>query len=136
MELKVLKRSTFPIRSEEDIVKARQIVRNWANEVGFKLVDQTKLVTATSELARNTFVHGGGGEMMLEQVEDGTRSGLRITFQDHGPGIPDVTRALQDGYSTAGGLGLGLGGAKRLVHEFSIQSEVGKGTVVIIVKWV
>ncbi len=132
----LLRRDSFPLQSSDDIVKARQIVRTWAAELGFKLVDQTKIVTASSELARNAYDHGKGGIMIIEAIEDGDRKGLRLTFQDQGPGIPDIEQALKDGYSTSGGLGLGLGGAKRLVNEFHIESTVGKGTTVRIVKWV
>ncbi|GAB4370620.1 MAG: hypothetical protein Kow009_07050 [Spirochaetales bacterium] len=105
-----LRSDTLPLESSDDIVKARQIVRTWAAELGFKLVDQTKIVTASSELARNAYDHGKGGVMILEVIEDGARKGLRLTFQDEGPGIPDIEQALRDGYSTGGGLGLGLGG--------------------------
>jgi len=124
-----------PIRASEDVVKARQVARAWAVEAGFSLVDQTKLVTAASELARNTLVHGGGGMMRLDAVSAGGRRGLRLTFEDKGPGIPDVDRALQDGFSTGTGLGLGLSGAKRLVNEFEIWSRVGEGTRVTITRW-
>jgi serine/threonine-protein kinase RsbT len=124
-----------PLRSEEDVVYARQAVRTWAVEMGFSLVDQTKLVTAASELARNTVVYGGGGTMLLEQVDEGARKGLRLVFEDQGPGIPDVHRALQDGFTSGGGLGLGLGGAKRLVNDFHIRSAPGEGTSITVVKW-
>ena len=124
-----------PLRSEEDVVYARQAVRSWAVEMGFSLVDQTKLVTAASELARNTVVYGGGGTMRLEQVDEGVRRGLRLVFEDHGPGIADVERALQDGFTSGGGLGLGLGGARRLVNDFSIRSAPGEGTSITVVKW-
>jgi serine/threonine-protein kinase RsbT len=118
-----------------DIVAARQRVRACAIELGFSLVDQTKIVTAASELARNAIVHGGGGELQLEVLERDTRPGLRLTFADAGPGIPDVDLALTDGYSTTRGLGLGLGGARRLVNEFSIASRVGEGTRVVVTRW-
>ena len=124
-----------PIRASEDVVKARQAARAWAVEAGFSLVDQTKLVTAASELARNTLVHGGGGTMRLDAVSTGGRRGLRLTFEDKGPGIPDIDRAMQDGFSTGSGLGLGLSGAKRLVNEFEIWSRVGEGTRVTITRW-
>ena len=124
-----------PLRSEEDVVYARQAVRSWAVEMGFSLVDQTKLVTAASELARNTVVYGGGGTMRLEQVDEGVRRGLRLVFEDQGPGIADVERALQDGFTSGGGLGLGLGGARRLVNEFAIRSAPGEGTSITVVKW-
>lgn len=113
----------------------RQAVRGSAVELGLNLIDQTKLVTAASELARNTFIYGGGGTALIEQVEDAGRRGLRLSFEDQGPGIPDIDRALTDGYTSGNGLGLGLGGAKRLSSEFSIRSEVGKGTCVVITRW-
>ena len=131
----VVKEQTLPLISEENIVVARQTVRKWAEELKFSLVDQTKLVTAASELARNTIVHGGGGHVLLVSLNEGTRSGLRLTFEDQGPGIPDVPLALQDGYTTGEGLGLGLGGAKRLTNHFEIQSAVGKGTRITITRW-
>ena len=123
------------IRTQEDIVIARQTARAWAVKAGFTLVDQTKIVTATSELARNALIHGGGGTMHVEVVRNGSRSGLRLTFADHGPGIPDVELALQDGYTTGGGMGLGLSGSKRLMSELVIESKVGSGTRVTAVKW-
>ena len=126
---------TFPVRSGEDVVRARQAVRSRAMEVGFSLVEQTKIVTAASELARNTLTHGGGGMVRLEALNDGSRRGLRIVFEDSGPGIPDVEQALRDGFTTAGGLGLGLGGAKRLSSEFEIDSRPGQGTRVAITRW-
>jgi serine/threonine-protein kinase RsbT len=127
---------TFPVRSGEDVVKARQIVRSRAMEVGFSLVEQTKIVTAASELARNTVIYGGGGEMRVEQVRQGSRRiGLRLTFEDHGPGIPDIDLALRDGYTTGNGLGLGLNGARKLSHEFDIQSKPGEGTRITITRW-
>ncbi len=129
------RRGSLPIGSQEDVVIARQAVRRSAVEIGLNLIDQTKLVTAASELARNTFIHGGGGSMLIEELEDSGRRGLRLSFEDHGPGIADIDRALSDGYSTGNGLGLGLGGAKRLSNEFSIRSEPGKGTCVVITRW-
>jgi serine/threonine-protein kinase RsbT len=123
------------IRAEGDMVLVRQAVRRWAAELGFSLVDQTKVVTATSELARNVLVYGGGGEARLEMLDEGRRKGLRLTFEDRGPGIPDVELALRDGYTTGGGLGLGLSGSRRLVNEFDIVSRVGEGTRVTITKW-
>jgi serine/threonine-protein kinase RsbT len=123
------------IRSSDDVVVVRQTVRDWAVQLGFRLVDQTKLVTAASELARNTLQYGGGGRARIEAVANGVREGLRITFEDEGPGIPDLERAMQDGYSTGGGLGLGLSGSRRLANEFDIQSTVGKGTRVTIARW-
>jgi serine/threonine-protein kinase RsbT len=124
-----------PLRDEQDIVIARQTVRRLAQELGFSLVDQTKIVTATSELARNTVKHGLGGEMLWAVKIDGARKGLQLTFVDSGPGIPDIDRAMTDGYTTRGGLGMGLSGAKRLVNDFSIESTPGKGTRVQIVRW-
>jgi serine/threonine-protein kinase RsbT len=123
------------LRSGTDVVTARQMVRLWCVDVGFSLVDQTKMVTAASELARNTIDYGRGGTMRLDSVEDGPRRGLRLTFEDAGPGIADVQRALQDGYTSGSGLGLGLGGARRLVNEFDISSKVGEGTRVVITRW-
>ena len=123
------------IRSAEDVVGIRQAVRQRAVELGFNLIDQTKIVTAASELARNTVQYGGGGHLIVEGVEEGGRRGLRLTFEDHGPGIPDVELALRDGYTTGGGLGLGLGGARRLANEFYIQSRPSEGTRVTVVRW-
>lgn len=123
------------LETNEDIVMARRLVRQQASGIGFSLVDQTKLVTAASELARNTVVHGGGGSMRLEQLLNGPRRGIRITFEDQGPGLPDIELAMKDGYTSGGGLGLGLGGAKRLVNEFDIQSKPGKGTQITITRW-
>ena len=125
----------LPLHSDEDVVRARQAVRQRAIEQGFSLVDQTKIVTAASELARNTVVHGAGGSMRLEALNDGPRRGLRLVFQDRGPGIDDIARALKDGYSTGSGLGLGLGGARRLMSEFAISSSPGQGTTVTAVRW-
>jgi serine/threonine-protein kinase RsbT len=127
---------TFPVRSGEDVVRARQIVRSRAMDVGFSLVEQTKIVTAASELARNTVIYGGGGEMRIERVSQGPRrTGLRLTFEDRGPGIPDIDLALRDGFTTGTGLGLGLNGARKLSHEFDIQSKPGQGTRVTITRW-
>ena len=132
----VLKSETAPLQTEADIVRVRQTVRQWAIQQGFSLVDQTKLVTATSELARNTVNYGGGGALQLEALlNEGSRRGLRLIFEDHGPGIPDIAQAMTDGYTTGEGLGLGLGGAKRLVNEFDITSHTGAGTRVCITKW-
>lgn len=131
----VLRDDRIGVRAVDDIIKARQLVRDSAIAQGLSLVDQTKLVTAASELARNTLVHGGGGDMHLEALNDGARRGIRVTFSDQGPGITDIALAMKDGYSTAGGLGLGLGGTKRLVNEFAIDSEPGKGTTVTILRW-
>ena len=123
------------IHSESDIVAVRQAVRHWAVELSLSSVEQTKMVTAASELARNTLVHGGGGTVKLEALTNGLRRGLRLTFEDHGPGIPNVEQALQNGYTTGKGLGLGLSGSKRLVNEFDIWSQPGKGTRVTITRW-
>jgi serine/threonine-protein kinase RsbT len=125
----------FGLRSGVDVVAARREVGEWAREVGLCVVDCTKVVTAASELARNTVDHGRGGVMSLEIVRDGDREGLRLTFEDQGPGIPDVERALEDGYSTGGGMGLGLPGARRLANEFALKSTVGVGTCVTITRW-
>ena len=125
----------LPVRTDEDVVRVRQLVREHAVRAGFSLVDQTKIVTAASELARNTLQYGGGGEVLLEGLEEGIRRGLRLTFEDRGPGIRDIDLAMKDGYSTGNGLGLGLSGARRLSNEFSIQSTVGEGTRVTIVRW-
>jgi serine/threonine-protein kinase RsbT len=125
----------MPIRSDGDIVLVRQKARLWAIEQGFGLVDQTKIVTAASELARNALVYGGGGTVRLDALNDGMRKGLRLTFEDHGPGIPDLELAMKDGYSTGTGLGLGLSGAKRLCNEFDLDSRVGEGTRVTITRW-
>ena len=132
----VLREETLGIQSDADVVRVRQMTRELAVALGFRLVDQTKIVTAASELARNTLVHGGGGAALLETVHDGARRGLRLTFTDKGPGIADVARALTDGYTTGSGLGLGLGGAKRLSNEFDISSTPGQGTRVRIARWV
>jgi serine/threonine-protein kinase RsbT len=123
------------IDSGEQLVAVRQAVRAKAEEMRFSLVDQTRIITAASELARNTLQHGGGGSVAIEIVENGTRRGLRLTFKDQGPGIPDLELAMKDGYTTGGGLGLGLSGSKRLVNEFKILSKVGEGTEVSITKW-
>ena len=130
-----LKREVQPLANSNDVVLARQKVRQWAIDLRFSLVDQTKLVTAASELARNALDHGKGGTMTIELLNSGARSGLRLTFEDKGPGIPDIERALKDGFTTGSGMGLGLGGSKRLVNEFSIESEVGKGTRVTVARW-
>jgi len=130
-----LRDETLEVRSSADVVKVRQVVRSWAAELGFSLVDQTKLVTGASELGRNTLEHGRGGQVRLEMLNDGSRRGIRMTFEDHGPGIPDVNLALSDGFSTGTGLGLGLGGTRRLMSEFRIHSEVGHGTRVQVVRW-
>jgi serine/threonine-protein kinase RsbT len=131
----VLRDEMVGLRSMDDIIKARQVVRDCAIVQGLSLVDQTKLVTAASELARNTLIHGGGGEMRLQALNDGPRRGVRAVFIDSGPGIPDIELAMKEGYTTRGGLGLGLSGSKRLVNEFTIESQPGKGTTVCIVRW-
>ena len=123
------------VQSAEDVVAIRQTVRQRAIELGFNLVDQTKIVTAASELARNTVQYGGGGRVTIDAVENLGRRGIRLTFEDDGPGIPDVDLAMKDGYTTGGGLGLGLSGARRLSNDFAIQSTPGKGTRVTITRW-
>jgi serine/threonine-protein kinase RsbT len=135
MPMIVMRANDLPIHVSDDVMRVRQEVRASAIEVGLGLVDQTKLVTAASELARNTLDYGGGGTARIEVVQDGPRRGVRVTFEDLGPGIPDVELALNDGYTTGSGLGLGLGGAKRLSNEFQIQSVVGEGTSVSIARW-
>jgi serine/threonine-protein kinase RsbT len=129
------KSEVHPIATSDDVVRVRQIARTWATELKFSLVDQTKLVTAASELARNTLEHGRGGRMRVEEVENGTRRGIKLVFEDEGPGIPDISLALRDGYTTGSGMGLGLSGSKRLVNEFEIKSEAGRGTSVTIIRW-
>ncbi len=128
-------RGTLPLRSEEDIVASRQKVRVLAQLLKFSLVDQTKMITAASELSRNTLVHGGGGAMRWELLDDGIRRGLRLHFEDTGPGIPDTRLALTDGWTSGGGMGLGLPGSKRLVHEFELATTPGQGTRVSITRW-
>jgi serine/threonine-protein kinase RsbT len=123
------------LKATEDIVRVRQLARAWAVSIGFSLVDQTKIVTATSELARNTIEHGRGGSVRLRSLVNGLRKGLRLDFIDTGPGIPNIELALRDGYTTGGGLGLGLSGSRRLVNEFEIESQVGKGTRVSVTRW-
>ena len=125
----------MPLRSEQDIVLSRQAVRKLTQELKFSLVDQTKMITAASELSRNTVVYGGGGEMRWEMVAQGIKQGLRLHFEDHGPGIPDVQLALTDGWTSGSSMGVGLPGSKRLVNEFEIRSEVGVGTCVSITRW-
>jgi serine/threonine-protein kinase RsbT len=131
----VVSRSVLPIRSQEDVVRVRQMTRESAVAQGLSLVDQTKLVTAASELARNTLDYGGGGEVEIARVEELPRRGVRLIFVDQGPGIPDVEAALRDGFTTGGGLGLGLGGARRLCNEFDIDSKPGSGTRIVIGRW-
>jgi serine/threonine-protein kinase RsbT len=130
----VVSSEIIPVVSEPDVVIVRRMVRETAAAIGLSLVDQTKVVTAASELARNTLIYGGGGSMQLERL-NGPRLGVRLTFSDNGPGIPDIQLALRDGFTTGSGLGLGLGGTKRLVNEFEIESKVGQGTKVIITRW-
>jgi len=131
----LVKDETHPIHRPEDIVVVRRLVREWSIACGFSLVDQTKMVTAASELARNTLEHGHGGEVRMEMLNDSARRGIRLTFEDKGPGIPDLERALRDGYTSANGLGLGLGGARRLCNEFELSSTPGEGTRVAITRW-
>jgi serine/threonine-protein kinase RsbT len=131
----VVREETLGIHSDGDVVRVRQVTRELAVGLGFRLVDQTKIVTAASELARNTLIHGGGGAVLLEALDEGPRRGLRLTFTDKGPGIADIARALVDGHTTGSGLGLGLGGAKRLSNEFEISSAPGQGTRVRIARW-
>ena len=126
---------SVPLRSEEDIVASRQKVRALTQQLKFSLVDQTKMITAASELSRNTLVHGRGGDMRWELLDDGLRRGLRLHFEDQGPGIPDLKLALTDGWTSGAGMGLGLPGSKRLVHEFELQSAPGQGTRVSITRW-
>ena len=123
------------VQSAEDVVSIRQAVRQRAVELGFNLVDQTKIVTASSELARNTLQYGGGGQVCIEAVESAGKRGIRLTFEDKGPGIADLTLAMRDGYTTGGGLGLGLSGARRLSNDFHIESAPGQGTRVTITRW-
>ncbi len=123
------------IRHSDDVVRVRQLVRTMAIETGLSLVDQTKIITAASELARNTLDYGGGGFVLAETVEALARRGVRLTFEDNGPGIPDIEAALRDGFTTGKGMGLGLGGARRLANEFSIQSKPGEGTKITIARW-
>ena len=129
------KDEVLPIRSSSDVVQVRQVVRTRATELGLSLVDQTKIVTAASELARNTLEHGRGGTVRVESLDEGTRRGLRLTFEDKGPGIADMKLALTDGYTTGNGLGLGLSGSRRLVNEFNLWSKPGEGTRVTVTKW-
>jgi serine/threonine-protein kinase RsbT len=125
----------LPIRSDHDVVMIRQRIRALTVELGFSLVDQTKMVTAASELARNTLQYGLGGDLFIEKVMEGIRRGLRLSFVDQGPGIPDIARALEDGYTTGNGLGLGLSGSRRLVNDFELVSKPGEGTRVTITRW-
>lgn len=134
--MQVLKNERMPIRTQNDIVIVRQKVRAATLTIGFGIIDQTKVVTAASELARNTLDYGKGGDLDLSVIQnDSMRKGLRLIFEDQGPGIPNVDLALTDGYTSGGGLGMGLSGSKRLMNEFSLETEVGKGTRVTIIKW-
>ena len=135
MPLVVVKLTRYGLQSDVDIVAARRWVADGAKEVGLSILDRTKVVTAASEIARNTVVYGKGGDMSVEIVRDGVRDGLRLVFEDHGPGIADIDQALEDGFSTGGSMGLGLPGARRLVNEFAVTSTVGVGTRVTIVRW-
>ena len=131
----VAKEASFDLRTPADVVAARRGVREWARELALSVLDLTKVVTAASELARNAVVHGGGGVMCLQVVRAGDREGLRVIFKDQGPGIDDIDLAMRDGYTSGGGLGLGLGGARRLVDEFDIQTAVSEGTRITVTKW-
>lgn len=133
--MNVERHESLPIVADDDVVRVRQRVRDWAISLGFSLVDQTKLVTAASELARNTLIYGKGGTLTLEAVLNNRKRGLRLTFEDRGPGIADVNLALKDGYTTGSGLGLGLSGARRLSQDFAIDSRPGEGTRVVIARW-
>ena len=126
---------SLPVRGSGEVVSVRHLVRKWAVELGFTLVEQTKIVTAASELARNMVDYGRGGVMTIEALDDGMRKGLRLIFEDQGPGIPSIENALRDGFTSGSGMGLGLGGAKRLSNEFEISSTVGQGTRVAITRW-
>jgi len=127
--------AVVPLQDEQDVVRARQAVRIRMQELKFSLVDQTKMITAASELARNTVIHGKGGEMGIEVVANGMRTGVRLTFEDHGPGIEDIGQAMTDGWTSGGGLGMGLPGTKRLVNDFHIESTAGQGTRIVIARW-
>lgn len=126
---------TMPVANSDDVVRVRQAVRSNAVTIGLSLVDQTKIITAASEIARNTVDYGGGGTLLIEILREGPRRGLKLTFADQGPGIPDLDRALTDGYTTGNGLGLGLSGAKRLCNEFAVKSTPGSGTIVTLARW-
>jgi serine/threonine-protein kinase RsbT len=131
----ILKDETTPINSSGDIVKVRQLVRECSVSLGFSLVEQTKMVTAASELARNVLEHGGGGNVRIETLQNEIQRGIKLTFIDEGPGIPNIEEALKDGFSTGSGMGLGLGGARRLTNDFEIESAPGRGTMVAITRW-
>jgi serine/threonine-protein kinase RsbT len=131
----VQKTETVPIKSSSDVVLVRQRVRVWTTDMKFSLVEQTKIVTAASELGRNTLEHGRGGSLELALLVNGVRHGLRLRFSDQGPGIPDIALALKDGYTTGSGMGLGLGGSKRLMNEFEIETKPGSGTTITAIRW-
>lgn len=131
----VTRETLFELRTDIDVAVARRGVRDWAAELGLSMLDLTKVVTAASELARNAVIHGGGGEMCLQVVSERERQGLRLTFRDNGPGIPEIDRAMQDGYTTGRGMGMGLPGARRLVNEFALSSTPSEGTCVTIIRW-
>ncbi|MGE5500176.1 MAG: anti-sigma regulatory factor [Syntrophothermus sp.] len=133
--MNIERNETREIHSSEDIVLVRHTVREWAISIGLNLVDQTKIVTAASELARNIIDYGGGGRVVMQILSDGIKKGIRLAFEDKGPGIPDIEQALKDGFTTGKGMGLGLGGSKRLVNEFEIKSSPGQGTTVTITRW-
>ena len=133
--LLVIRERSFPIQADTDVVSARMGVRDWAREIGLSVLDLTKVVTAASELARNALIHGGGGTMQLQVVSQAGRTGLRATFSDRGPGIPELDLAMKDGYTSGGGMGIGLPGARRLVNEFALATEPGGGTSVTILRW-
>lgn len=133
--MQAIRHERLSVTSPDAVVSVRQMVRDFAIDARLSLVDQTKLITAASELARNMVIYGGGGVVLVEKLVNDARSGVRVTFADEGPGIDDVALALRDGYTTGSGLGLGLGGAKRLVHEFDVQSAKGQGTTVVITRW-
>ena len=130
-----VREETMDVRSDEDVMRVRQVTRQWAIDLGFSLIDQTKIVTAASELARNALIYGGGGITRFEELHEGARRGLRLTFEDKGPGIANVAQAMRDGFTSGSGLGLGLGGARRLSNEFDIVSAPGQGTTVRIARW-
>lgn len=130
-----LRHERINLTTNDEVVTIRQRTREFANDVKLSLVDQTKLITAASELARNMVVYGGGGNVTIEHIEVNGRHGVRISFEDQGPGIADIPQALRDGFTSGGGLGLGLGGAKRLVHDFELRSEVGQGTTIVVTRW-
>ncbi|MES2746581.1 MAG: anti-sigma regulatory factor [Bdellovibrionota bacterium] len=133
--MQIRRTETLAIRSESQVVEVRQAVRALTLSLKFSLTDQTKLVTAASEIARNTLTYGKGGDVVIEHLEDGGRAGIRLTFTDQGPGIPDIQRALSDGYTSGSGLGLGLGGSRRLVHEFEVICPPEGGTIVSLLRW-